>query len=93
MLISFNFGEMRMNNLVNLTDTQDFGLAVALVCKGYELVDLEKSFRGKRITFRFNNKHGINQASQDYWNGKLLVNAKTYWNESKNLKTRLYSLG
>lgn len=92
-LISFKYGEMKMIEQFDLIDTQDFGLAVALICKKYDLLDLDKSFGARRITFRFADKPGINQASQDYWNGKLLVDAKTYWSESKNLKTRLYSLG
>jgi hypothetical protein len=83
-----------MNNIPDeLMDTQDMGLAVALLCKNYELVDLERPLSGKRITFRFQGKNGLNQAARDYWSGKLLVDPKQYWNESKNLKTRLYSLG
>lgn len=82
---------MRASN-EQLTDTQDMGLSVALICAGYELVDLESQAAGKRVTFRFKTMSGIDQVAQNYWAGKLSVDAKTYWNETKNLKTRLYSL-
>ena len=68
------------------------GLAIALLCTGYELVKLGQPESGRRITFEFRPAKGIEQATQDYWSGKLSVDAKRYWNESKNLKTRLYSL-
>lgn len=76
-----------------LVDTEDFGLAIALVCCGYELAALERQKQGSnRITFRFLAHDSIDEDAQNYWSGKLTVDAKTYWNESKNLKTRLYSL-
>jgi hypothetical protein len=78
--------------MTDLLDTQDMGLTIALVCCGFNLVDLEKDPFGKRITFRFDGQKNIHNIAQDYWNGKLTVDAKAYWNESKNLKTRLYSL-
>lgn len=76
-----------------LMDTEDLGLAIALVCCGYELVDLERRYYGsERTTFRFATHARIHETAQKYWNGKLLIDAKKYWSESKNLKTRLYSL-
>lgn len=76
-----------------LMDTQDMGLSVALICKGYELVQLEPTRFGKRVTFRFRADDSIHVTAQEYWTGALEVGAKQFWNESKNLKTRLYSLG
>lgn len=72
-------------------DCGDMGLAVALVCCGFELISLERPQHGNRITFRFKVEGEIYQATQDYWSGNLMVDAKRYWNETKNLKTRLYS--
>ena len=80
------------NQTERLLDSQDMGLAVALLCKEYQLAELEKPQYGGRVTFRFVLANGIDQVAQDYWNGKLEVDAKKYWNEAKNLKTRLYSL-
>lgn len=72
--------------------TQDMGLAIALLCSDYQLVGLQTPSSGQRITFCFQTANNIEQASQSYWDGKLNVDAKNFWNESKNLKTRLYSL-
>jgi hypothetical protein len=80
------------NQTERLLDSQDMGLAVALLCKEYQLAELERPQHGGRVTFRFILDAGINQAAQDYWNGKLEIDAKRFWNEAKNLKTRLYSL-
>lgn len=80
------------NQTERLLDSQDMGLAIALLCKEYQLAELESPQYGGRVTFRFVAAEGIDQAAQDYWNGKLEVDAKKYWNEAKNLKTRLYSL-
>lgn len=77
-----------MNNF----GTQDMGLAIALLSKGFEIVDIEEPKFGKRVTFRFKNNKNLAEASRLYWASSLLVDAKSYWNESKNLKTRLYSL-
>lgn len=76
-----------------LMDTQDMGLAIALVCCGFQLIQLEKSGINSRVTFRFIAEEEIDQRAQEYWNGTLKVAAKLFWNESKNIKTRLYSLG
>lgn len=72
--------------------TQDMGLAIALLCSDYHLVGLEPPSSGQRITFCFQSTNSIEKTSQNYWDGKLSVDAKNFWNESKNLKTRLYSL-
>jgi hypothetical protein len=87
-----NDNEYTITGTKELLDTQDMGLAVGLISKGYELLELESSGYSKRITFRFQQEKSIDEAAQDYWSGRMQVDAKTYWNEMKNLKTRLYSL-
>lgn len=73
-------------------DTQDFGQAAALLAKGYELIAMHPMENSKRVVFHFVITPAIEQDAQAYWNGKLLVDAKQYWGESKNLKTRLYGV-
>lgn len=75
-----------------ILDTEDMGLAIALACCGYELKGLERPQFSKRVTFRFLGDDNIHEIAQCYWSGKLPIDAKSYWNESKNIKTRLYSL-
>jgi hypothetical protein len=73
-------------------DTEDFGQAVALLSKGYEIIDMHPKENNRRVVFHFEITPTIEQAAQDYWNGKLQVDAKQYQAESKNLKTRLYGV-
>lgn len=73
-------------------DTQDFGQAASLLAKGHELIFMHPMENSKRMVFHFAITPTIEQDAEDYWNGKLLVDAKQYWQESKNLKTRLYGV-
>jgi len=73
-------------------DTEDFGQAVALLSKGYEIIDMHPKENSRRVVFHFEITPTIERAAQDYWNGKLQVDAKQYQAESKNLKTRLYGV-
>ncbi len=75
-----------------LLGTQDMGLAIALLCKGFHLVDLKQSDNTTRITFRFQWQDDLHETAQAYWNGALQVDAKHYWHESRTLKARLYSM-
>lgn len=76
----------------SLLGTQDMGLAIALLCKGYHLVDLKRADNSARITFRFQWQDDLHETAQAYWDGALQVDAKQYWQESRTLKTRLYSM-
>jgi hypothetical protein len=73
-------------------DTHDFGQAAALCSKGYEIIDMHCQPNSRRVVFHFAVTPTIEQVGQDYWNGKLQVDAKQYQTESKNLKTRLYGV-
>ena len=68
------------------------GLAIALVCKGFHLIDLKQSDTTSRVTFRFQWQDDLHETAQAYWNGALPVDAKAYWQEARSLKARLYSL-
>jgi hypothetical protein len=83
---------MKQTIPTELIDTQDMGLSIALICCGFDLVELAPEQSGRRVAFRFKQRAGLNNAIDAFWAGKLSVDAKLFWNESKNLKTRLYSL-
>jgi hypothetical protein len=70
----------------------DLGQATALICAGFEVIDLTPNPDSDRVTFYFKPSERIAETTQLYWSGKLTVDAKQYWQEMKNLKTRLYSL-
>lgn len=70
----------------------DLGQATALVCSGYVVVDLAPNPDSDRVTFYFKPDDRISNVAQSYWAGTLQVDARQFWQEMKNLKTRLYSL-
>jgi len=70
----------------------DLGQATALICAGFEVIDLAPNPDNDRVTFYFQPSEKIAETAQEYWSGKLKVDAKQYWQEMKNLKTRLYSV-
>jgi Domain of unknown function (DUF5659) len=83
---------MKQTIPTELIDTQDMGLSIALICCGFDLVELAPERSSRRVVFRFRRTEELSKATDAFWAGKLNVDAKLYWNESKNLKTRLYSL-
>lgn len=70
--------------------TQDLGCAAALISAGFTLKDLNRS-NPKKVLFYFNYKAGIEEATEDYFSDKLQVNARTFWDNCKMIKTRIYS--
>ena len=81
---------MSITNSGDTFDTEDFGQAIALSCRQYQLTELQRDTTTGRVTFCFKRADGIDQDALDYWSGKFQVDAKLFWNESRNLKTRLY---
>jgi hypothetical protein len=67
----------------------DLGLSAALIAKGFDLVSLDTSKPKARFIFKTTNT--LNKAIQDYWNGKLDVDAINYFNVLKRLKSQIYS--
>jgi hypothetical protein len=70
----------------------DLGQATALTCRGFEVIDLAPNPDTDRVTFYFKPSKEIDLTTRLYWSGKLPVDAKQFWQEMKNLKTRLYGL-
>lgn len=83
---------MHMNKNKVRYGINDLGQATALVCAGFEVIDLASNPDSDRVTFYFQPSERIATTAQEYWSGKLKVDAKQYWQEMKNLKTRLYSV-
>jgi hypothetical protein len=85
--MSMNIGRNNINYGVN-----DLGQATALACSGFEIVELAPSPNSDRVTFYFKPDNNIERVTRLYWSGKLNVDAKHFWQEMRNLKTRLYSI-
>ena len=72
-------------------ETTDLGCAAGMLARRVSVVSLDTS-DAARVVFRFENTAEVRGLAEDYFNGKLSVDASTYWNCSKNLKSMLYNL-
>ncbi len=73
-----------------LFSTHDLALSSSLLSLGFTLCDLDFT-DPKKATFIFVENEEVQLAIQDYWDGKLRVNPRTYFNTLKDLKSRLYT--
>ncbi|OGE76154.1 MAG: hypothetical protein A3C85_01665 [Candidatus Doudnabacteria bacterium RIFCSPHIGHO2_02_FULL_48_21] len=74
----------------NYLHTFDLGAAASLVSAGFELVSLDKTNR-KKVQFIFRREIGIEKVVDDYWSDRLEVKARSFFDNLKMLKNRLYS--
>lgn len=70
--------------------TYDLGCSAALVTKGFELTSLVRD-NPKRVQFIFLRSKNIEKCVNDYFSGKLLVSARSLFDNTKMLKSRIYS--
>lgn len=68
----------------------DIGLITALISKGYLLIAVDKTDR-RKARFLIQRTSGIDAHINNYWDGKLVVDARSYFDNLKMLKNRLYS--
>ena len=67
----------------------DLGLSAALISIGYELESLDKS-NLRRVQFNFVTNNNLAKAVRDYFSDKLDINARTYFDNIKLLKSMIY---
>ncbi len=70
--------------------TFDLGASAALLCKGFELLSLDKC-NPHKVNFVFSRKAGIDEIIESYWSDRLEVKARSFFDAIKALKNRLYS--
>ena len=80
----------RTNNQDQLFTTFDISLAAALISKGFHLLDLDKT-NPRKVQFLFKDSNNLQQVIDDYWSDSLQVNARTYFDDVKLLKNRIYT--
>jgi hypothetical protein len=68
----------------------DLGASAALVSVGFELVSLDKS-NPKKVRFVFRREPGTENVVDEYWADRLEVKARTFFDNVKMLKNRIYS--
>ena len=70
--------------------TYDLGCAAALISAGFELASLDKT-NPRKAMFTFREKVEIRSTADNYWADKLEVRARSFFDNVKMLKNRLYS--
>jgi len=72
----------------SLITFSEFPLAVALLCKNIKLLNITKEENNKQQFFVFGRQETGNLMN-DFWNGELFVDAKEFWQKSRELKARM----
>lgn len=72
------------------TRTHDLGLAAALVSCGFKLRATNRDING-RFYFAFRQTSNLTEAIDEYWADTLNVRARTYNDNIKMLKSRIYA--
>lgn len=70
--------------------THDFGLATALLSSGFELCATNRDING-RFYFIFKQTDKLTHAVNAYWANTLDVKARTFFDNTKMLKSRIYA--
>ena len=68
----------------------DLGLAAALTSVGFSLLSLDRE-NLRKVQFIFRRSDGIDDAVEKYWDDRLEVRARTYFDALKMIKSRIYS--
>jgi len=82
--------EETLDDHENYFYTFDLGCSTALISAGFELVSLDKT-NVRKVQFIFRREIGIEKVVDDYWADRLKVKARTFFDNVKMLKNRLYS--
>lgn len=69
--------------------TSDIALAT-IISLSFPLVHITPQSSGKSL-FVFERNKEMEKLIEDYWSGNLKIEPKTYFNQLKTIKTRLYS--
>lgn len=81
---------MFMDTNIRNTRTHDLGLAAALVSCGFKLRATNRDING-RFYFAFRQTSDLTEAIDEYWADSLNVRARSYNDNIKMLKSRIYA--
>lgn len=74
----------------NYFETNDFALAVSLICTGFHIAELNR-VNQNRVSFLFERSKQLETSVRAFWNNELRVEPKGFFNTQKELKARIYS--
>lgn len=75
----------------NQFQTNDLALAAALNECGFAIIELDAS-NPRRIAFVFDHTADLDDTTKKYWKGSLRVDPKSYFDNLRHLKSRLYTV-
>ena len=79
-----------LNDPAFVFTTYDIGVSTALLCADFELLAVEKS-NPRKALFVFRRKVGVEEVANKYFADKLEVKARSFFDNLKALKNKLYS--
>ena len=83
--------DIRLDENLDYFYTSDMGLTAALFTSEFQICSVNKKNPNK-ATFIFKKDRDLEKFVERYWSDKLPVNARTYFNNLKMLKNRIYSI-
>lgn len=70
--------------------TFDLACASAVITAGFKLLTLDR-INPRKVRFIFRRETGIEKVADDFWSDRLEQKSRSFWDNIKNLKNRLYS--
>ncbi len=70
--------------------TYDLGCAAALATADFALLTLDRA-NPRKVRFIFRRETGIEKVADDFWSDLLEQKSRSFWDNVKTLKNRLYS--
>ena len=80
----------KLDDQNNYFYTYDLGCSAALISAGFELISLDKA-NPRRVQFIFCRKNNIEKVVNKYWTNQLNLQARSFFENIKMLKNRIYS--
>ena len=68
----------------------DLGCATALITAGFSLLALDRT-NPRKVRFVFRKETETIKVADDFWSDRLEQKSRSFWDNIKNLKNRLYS--
>ena len=79
-----------LNDPAYVWTTYDLGVSTALLCAGFELLALNRN-NPRKVLFIFRREENIDETANAYFADQLKLNARSYFDQLRALKNRLYS--
>lgn len=85
-----NQSEKQILPIQGSVPVSDLGCAAALQTAGFELLALDRE-NPHKVKFVFRREADIEKVADDFWSDRLEQKSRSFWDNIKNLKNRLYS--